>query len=136
MDAANKLTALRRETGVVARQAFRIAERAFREAERLLPGRADPVICLAGLYADAGEPGKARATIARIQGRPLTAGERYNLACYHHSMGEYDKALAELRVVINDHYRRWILVSDDFWRLRGDPRLEQLLKPAVRRRFK
>jgi tetratricopeptide (TPR) repeat protein len=130
VDAANKLTALRRETGVVARSVYAISERAFRAAERLLPGESDPTICLAGMYAEAGERARARATIATIRGRSLRGHEVYNLACYYHSMGEHERALRELGKVINDHYRQWIRVSDDFWRLRGDPRLIRLLRDA------
>jgi tetratricopeptide (TPR) repeat protein len=128
VDAGNKLAALLRETGVVARALFSISERALRKAMRLLPGHADPIVCLAGLYADAGERGKARATIALIRGRTLNVSESYNLACYYHSMGEYDRALEELAKVMNDYYRKWIARSDDFYRLRGDPRFEALMR--------
>jgi tetratricopeptide (TPR) repeat protein len=131
VDAANKLTALVRETGVMPAAFHHLAELAFRKAERLLPALADPTICLAGLYADAGEHGKARAAIARISGRVLAPGERYNLACYYHSMGQYDEALRELGKVMNAYYRKWIASSDDFWRLRGDPRFERLMRPGA-----
>jgi hypothetical protein len=128
VDTANKVTALLRETGRVAQPLLTLSERALREAERLLPRTADPTICLAGLYADVGWRERARATISRIQGRVLQPGELYNLACYHHSMGEDEQALALLKRVLNDYYRRWIRTSDDFWRMRGDPRLERLLR--------
>lgn len=127
VDAANKVTALVRETGVVVSAFYAIAEEALRKATTLLPGANDPVICLAGLYADAREQGRAREALSRVHGRALNAGEVYNLACYYHSMGRYDEALGELSKVMNPHYRGWILESDDFYRLRGDPRLEALL---------
>jgi tetratricopeptide (TPR) repeat protein len=128
VDAANKVTALLRETGRVAPSLFSLAERALHEAERLLPKSADPIICLAGLYADVGRRQAARAAIARIEGKVLQPGELYNLACYHHFMGENEKAMTILERVMNDYYREWILRSDDFWRMRGDPRLERLLR--------
>lgn len=136
VDAANKLAALKRETGVVARSFLKLAEGAFLRAERLSPNLLDPTICLAGLYADAGMRDRARATIARIRGRRMRAGEIYNLACYYHSMGRYDLALRLLGKVMNDHYRRWILASDDFYQLRGDPRFERLLGAWAWRRLR
>lgn len=127
VDAGNKVAALLRDTGVVARVQYSIAERALKKAMRLLPGKADPIICLAGLYADAGERGLARALIAPLRGRTLNLSETYNLACYYHSMGDNEAALRSLSRVMNDYYRAWILRSDDFYRLRGDPRFEALL---------
>lgn len=128
VEAANKLTALVRETGVVVRPLYAVAERALSEAVRLLPGVHDPAICLAGLYADAGELGRAKTTIAWVKGKPLRPSEVYNLACYYHSVGDYDRALEHLTRVINPYYRKWIRQSDDFHKLRGDPRLEALLR--------
>ena len=51
-------------------------------------------------------------------------------------MGDDAKAVRELAKVMNDHYRQWIRTSDDFWRLRGDPRLEELLREPVLQRSK
>jgi len=128
VDAANKVTALVRETGMVQRTFYAIAEEALKKAIRLLPGINDPAICLAGLYADAGEPSKAKETLAQTGGRANNPGEIYNLACYYHSMGRYEEAIATLAKVMNPHYRGWIQESDDFYRLRGDPRLEALMR--------
>ena len=131
VEAANKLTALVRETGVVVRSLYALAERSLSEAVRLLPGIHDPAICLAGLYADAGELGRARSTIQLVRGQRLRPSEVYNLACYYHSIGDYDRALADLTKVITPYYRKWIQQSDDFHKLRGDPRLEALLRGPI-----
>jgi tetratricopeptide (TPR) repeat protein len=127
VDAANKMSALRRDTGIVARTFYDLSVWAFRSAERFFPAMPDPIICLAGIYAEAGQRARARETLLRIRGQALAPEAVYNLAFYHYAMGEYDQALVYLGRVMNEHYRKWILSSDDFWKLRGDPRLERIL---------
>ncbi|MBI3071012.1 MAG: hypothetical protein HYY84_02690 [Deltaproteobacteria bacterium] len=134
---ANKFTALKRETGRRIRRIYDRAEAALKRAMSAMPGEANPVLCLAGLYAENDDLEQARKTFALVRGRPLTPTDRYNLACYHFSAGEIPLALDTLRQLFREidvknrrHYVDWILKSDDFYTLHDDERLLTILSAA------
>lgn len=131
---ANKFTALKRETGRRIRRIYDRAELALKRASTAMPTEANPILCLAGLYAENDDLESARKTFALVRGRPLSPNDRYNLACYHHSVGDTLLALDTLRQLFRDigakdrrHYVDWILKSDDFYTLHDDARLLSIL---------
>lgn len=127
---ANKFSALKRETGRRNRRLFERAEHYLRRSMIAMPTEVNPVVCLAGLYAENDDPNRARRTFAMLSGRVIPPLDRYNVACYYYSLGEIDRALATLRTFFGDlvpklrsFYQAWILGSDDFFSLHDDPRL-------------
>jgi tetratricopeptide (TPR) repeat protein len=127
---ANKFSALKRETGRRIKRVYDRAEAALKRAMSAMPAEANPVLCLAGLYAENDDLERARKTFALVRGRPLSPNDRYNLACYHYSAGEITLALDTLRALFREigpkdrrHYSDWILKSDDFHTLHDDDRL-------------
>jgi tetratricopeptide (TPR) repeat protein len=126
----NKYWALHLDLGVKNPRLFALAEHHFLEAMRLAPSVANPLVCLAALYAQAGDRARAQETIAGLARRPVRPGDLYNLAFFHKVMGDLEEAYRVLRQAF-DHdarHRDWVRESDDFAEYLEDPRLVELMR--------
>jgi tetratricopeptide (TPR) repeat protein len=126
----NKYWALFLDLGVRNHRLYALAEHHFRRAMTLNPSAANPVLCLASLYAQAADRGRAAEAYSRhMAGRILRASDQYNLAFYHKVMGELDEAFRVLRqaIAFDARHKEWILESDDFAEYLEDPRLKAIL---------
>jgi tetratricopeptide (TPR) repeat protein len=108
---------------------FERAEKLFVEALRADVFAANPVVCLAALYVQAGEPKKADDTIALLKTRAIREPDEYNFAFYLALRGDLDRAFNLLERVVARDPRQvdWILESDDFNGLYDHPRLVRLI---------
>jgi tetratricopeptide (TPR) repeat protein len=126
----NKYWALFLDVGVKYHRLFALAEHHFMRAVRLAPSAANPVLCLASLYAQAGDRGRAADVYARLMaGRIVRGSDHYNLAFFHKVMGDLDEAFRVLRQAFSfdARHRAWVLESDDFAEYLEDPRLRSIL---------
>ncbi|MBI3071011.1 MAG: hypothetical protein HYY84_02685 [Deltaproteobacteria bacterium] len=125
----NKYWAFVVEFGEPIPRLFQRAEALFTEALRAEPFAANPVVCLAALYVQAGEPKKADQTISLLKTRAVREPDEYNFAFYLALRGDLDRAFSLLeRVVLRDPRQLdWILDSDDFYGLLDHPRLVRLI---------
>jgi tetratricopeptide (TPR) repeat protein len=128
----NKYWGLVLDLGIRNHRLFLLAEHHFKEAMRLMPRAANPLICLAALYAQAGDRARALETIRGLSSRPTRPGDLYNLAFYHKVMGDLDEAYRVLKQAFQHdaRHREWVRESDDFAELRDDPRLKALMEEA------
>jgi tetratricopeptide (TPR) repeat protein len=126
----NKYWALYLDLGVRSDLHYRLAEHHFKEAMRLQPTVANPLICLAALYAQAGDRGRARDLMAGLGGRETRPSDLYNLAFYHKVMGDLDESFRILRQAFqfDIRHREWVRESDDFTEYLDDPRMKALLE--------
>lgn len=125
----NKYWALYLDLGVKDHRLYALAEHHFQRSIRLMPLAANPVLCLASLYGQAGDRSRAQATFQALGARPLRSTDYYNLAFYHKVMGDLEEAYRILRqaVSFDARHREWLLESDDFAELREDPRLKAII---------
>jgi tetratricopeptide (TPR) repeat protein len=134
----NKYWAIFVDLGIRSERLFFAAEHHFRAAMRLSPAAANPVLCLAALYAQAGDRPRAIETFGQLGRRPIGPADIYNLAFYHKVVGDLDRAFRDLERALrhDSRHREWILESDDFAEYRDDPRLKRLLgKQAPQRLY-
>ena len=129
----NKYYALFLDTGLRNHRLFALAEHHFQRAMRLHPTAANPLLCLAGLYAQAGDRGRAMEVFAQMGPRIIGASDHYNLAFFRKVTGEVDAAFQMLRVAVqyDNRHRAWILESDDFMEYLEDPRMQAILATSA-----
>jgi hypothetical protein len=133
---SNKFIAVRNDTGQRVEELYRRSKEALAGALKRLPGN-NARICLAILYAENGELEQARSMIRALTG-DIRPPEMFNLALAHHAIGEDDEALTILESLAASPWawsahREWLRKSDDFRRLRGNPRMQRLLAlPSTR----
>lgn len=125
----NKYWALFVDTGVRNHRLYALAEHHFQRAMRLAPTAANPLLCLAALYAQAGDRGRAMEVFAQLGPRIIRASDHYNLAFFRKVTGEVDAAFQMLRIAVqyDNRHRAWILESDDFAEYLEDPRMVAIL---------
>jgi len=133
---ANKLMALRRDLGKLSSVVSKKALRAYRMARDMAEPnqRSDILLGLASLHAELGEQGIARYLFAEIQLKGLQSStELGNLAYFYTTVGELDLAFEALEKALakddkKGSYRTWALHSDDYHRVRHDPRFKKLMQ--------
>jgi tetratricopeptide (TPR) repeat protein len=133
----NKYWAIFLDLGIRSERLFLAAEHHFRAAMRLTPTAANPAICLAALYAQAGNRPRALETFRQLSQRPIRPSDVYNRAFYYKVIGDLDAAFRELaRALSYDaRHREWVRESDDFAEYREDPRLKRLMGKDVPQRL-
>lgn len=132
---ANKLIALRLDTGLDPEQLFATAEKHYHLALDLAPvsARSEVLLGLAALHGEAGEEDRARALFSEVRPEEFESATAFgNLAYFLTTIGELDQAFAALDRALSlddagSRYRDWVVESDDFHRVRNDPRLEEIL---------
>ena len=115
------------------RAGFRGVERAEREAARN-PENPRPAYLLAGVLAKFGEFARAKEWAARALAiAPDDALTRYNIACFHCSLGEYERAFDMLEALLlgaNHDMKAWALIDFDFDPLHELPRWQKVMELA------
>jgi len=129
----NKYWALFLDAGVRDHRLGALAEHHFKESMRLSPISANPLLCLAALYAQAGDRPKAAEVYATLGVRVVRPSDYYNLAFFHKVMGDMEEAFRVLRMAMafDTRHREWVAESDDFADHKDDPRLQAILKEGV-----
>lgn len=126
----NKFWAFVVERGEKVASLFARAETLFRDAMLADTRAANPVVCLAALYLQAGDKARANETIRLIRTRPITLADEYNFAFYLALRGDLTAAFRFLERSLRRDPKLvdWILESDDFHDLRQDVRLVRLIE--------
>lgn len=124
----NKWLAIRAFKG---RAPARLAQAALNDYRQALQLRASYTMArlgLAALYHELGDHSRGRQEFARISQAPSN-WMALALAYYHCAAGDVDKALDDLRRAVrySRANRRHALRSNDFDRLRGDPRFRKIV---------
>jgi tetratricopeptide (TPR) repeat protein len=126
----NKYWAIYLDLGVRSEMHIRLAEHHFKEALRLQPMQANPLICLAALYAQGGDRARGKETIKGLAQRETRPTDLYNLAFYYKVVGDMNEAYRLLRQALqfDARHREWVLESDDFVEYLDDPKMKELLQ--------
>lgn len=112
---------------------FARAASLFQKALALAPTSANPVVCLAALYLQAGDTARSERTIGLLAHRPIQPADEYNYSFYMVMKGELGRAFALLEKTLTRQpfqarsQIEWIIESDDFHGLLDDPRLLKLI---------
>jgi len=132
---ANKLIALSLDAGQRPAALFAKAEKHYLVARDMAPpsGRNDVLLGLAALYGEAGQEDRARGLFARIDVAQMESSTSFgNLAYFLTTIGETEQAFVMLERALSlddasGRYRRWVIESDDYHRVRHHPRFEEIL---------
>jgi tetratricopeptide (TPR) repeat protein len=124
----NKWLAIRAFTGRSERKLRDEVIEDYQKALQQSPGYDSARIALSSMYHELGQHAKARQEVARVQfqGRMWLAVE---MAYYHTAGGEPERALELLEQAIryNSGNKRYVLRSNDFDRLRSNPRFKTIV---------
>ena len=114
------------------------ARRGIERAERELarnPENARPAYLGASALVGLGEFDRAKEWAARAQAiDPDDVLTQYNLACFHCTVGDYDRAFDLLEKVMpraNHETKAWVKNDSDFDPLHTDPRWQKVMDLAV-----
>lgn len=132
---ANKLISLRLDTGLAPSTLFRTAEKHYLLALDLAPpsARSHVLLGFAALYGEAGQEDRARRLFREVRLEESESATSFgNLAYFLTTVGDNERAFAMLERALSlddpdRRYRTWVLESDDYHRVRNDPRFEEIL---------
>jgi len=124
----NKWLAIRAFTGRLEKKLRDEVIADYQKALQQSPGYDSARIALAAMYHELGQHAKARQEVARVQfhGRMWLAVE---MAYYHTAAGESERAIELLTQAVryNSGNKRYVLRSNDFDRLRSNPKFRAIV---------